>query len=201
MRTGFTRDRALALAGLAALFVVGAVCLTLLMGAGTEKDGGSEVAAATSTPTPTPTRAPARTPGPTPTPEPTPAPLTAEEREQRSAAAEQVRAQGFEPVLLRAYRPEHTLRVILGERGPAAAASVGGAPGRRAFFFVGDAYIGTDVQDVSSELSIQRQARRTVTLRYRLASGGPVSVRFRWDGTSLTPQTPVPPFAQRRIPA
>jgi len=194
--TGLTRDRVLALVGLAGLFLVGIVCVVLLLGLGGDDgggDGGEPVAAATPTPTATPAE--------TPTPKPTPPPLTPEQREQRAAAAEQIRAQGFDPVSLRTYRPDQTLRVILGERDEAAAAAAGGAPGRRAFFFVGDSYIGTDVADASTRLSVRRQTERTVTLRYGLATGESESVRFEWDGTSLTPQTPIPPVDQRQGPA
>ena len=190
-----TRDRLLALAGLAALFLVGIVCVVLLLGAGgggEEGEGGGGVAEATATATPPPTA--------TPTPKPTPPPLTPEQREQRAAAAEQIRTQGFEPVSLRTYRPERTLRVILGERDETAAAAAGGAPGRRAFFFVGESYIGTDVSDASTTLSVRRQTERTVTLRYGLTTGESESVRFAWDGTSLTPQSPIPPIDQRQEP-
>lgn len=198
MPTGLTRDRLLAGAGLAGLLVVGAVCVSLVLGIGDPgdgEDGAGRVAAATATPTPSPT------PTPTPTPKPTPTPLTAEQREQRSAAAEQVQAQGFEPVSLRAYHPDQTLRVLLGERDEATAVAAGGAPGRRAFFFVGGEFIGTDVTDASTSLRIRTQTERTVTLQYRLDTGERSSVRFRWDGTSLAPQTPVPPIDQRQAPA
>lgn len=192
MPAGLNRDRVLALVGLAGLLVVGAVCVSLVLGmgdGGEEKRAAGQVAATDATPTATPT------------PRPTPPPLTAEQREQRSAAAEQVRAQGFEPVSLRAYRPDQTLRVLLGQRDEAAATAAGGAPGRRAFFFVGGEFIGTDVSDASTSLRIRRQTRRTVTLQYRLDAGERASVRFRWDGTSLAPQTPVPPIDQRQAPA
>lgn len=195
MTSGLTRDRLLALAGLAGLFLVGIVCLVLLLGAGGgDEEGGGEVAAGTATATPTPT------PTATATPKPTPPPLTPEQREQRSAAADQVRTQGFEPVSLRAYKPDRTLRVILGERDETAAAAAGGAPGRRAFFFVGDAYIGTDVSDASTTLAVARQSERTVTLRYGLTTGESESVRYAWDGTNLTPQSAIPPVDQRQGP-
>jgi hypothetical protein len=192
---GSRRDRALALAGLAGLFVVAAVCVSLVLGAGSSDEpaaGGTAAATATQTPT--------ATPSPTPTPKPTPPPLTAEQRAQRSAAADQVRAQGFDPVSLRAYHPDQTLRVLLGEPTDAALAA-GARAGRRAFFFVGDSFVRTDAEEVSAELRIVKQTERTVTLRYGLIDGQNATVRFKWDGTALTPQTVVPLAEQRQGPA
>ncbi|HEX8101837.1 MAG TPA: hypothetical protein VF533_04450 [Solirubrobacteraceae bacterium] len=184
-------DRILALAGLAGLLVVGVIALSMLAGIG-DDDGGAETeAAATATPTPT------RTPEPTPTPTPTPTPLTAEERAERSAAADQIRQQGYEPVSLRTYHPDQDLRVMLGE--PSDATRAAGVPeGRRAFFFVGDSFIGTDASEVSSDLQIARQTRRSTTLLYGLDTGEDARVRFVWDGTSLAPQSEIPPADQRQ---
>lgn len=184
-----TLDRALALAGLLGLFIVGVVTLTLIAGAA--GDGGEEEAAATASPTATATASP------TPTPTPTPVPLTPEQRAQRRAAADVMRRQGYEPVSLRAYHPDQTLRVMLGE--PSAQTQAAGVPdGRRAFFFVGDTLIGTDAPEVSTELRIARQTDNSASLLYGLETGEDARVRFVWDGTSLAPRTPVPPADQRQ---
>ena len=184
-------ERALALAGLSGLFLVGIACLTMLAGGSDSGEPAQgQVAAATATPTPTPT------PTATPTPAPTPKPLTPEQRAQRSAAAEQIRQQGFEPVSQRAYHPDQTLRVMLGETSEAGEAGV--PAGRRAFFFVDESYIGTDAAEVSSELRIVRQSKTTVTLAYGLDAGETETVRFKWDGTSLGPQTAIPPVDMRQ---
>ncbi|MDP9385895.1 MAG: LppP/LprE family lipoprotein, partial [Actinomycetota bacterium] len=141
--------------------------------------------------------APTRTPSPTPTPTPTPVPLTPEERAERRAAAEQVRQQGYEPVSLKAYDPDQNLRVLLGEAtGDAVAA--GAAEGRRAFFFIGGEFIGTDATEPSDELRIVAQTNNTVTLRYGLDTGESVRVRFKWEAGTLSPQTPIPPALQRQ---
>lgn len=193
MPTGLTRARALALAGLAGLFLVAALCVSLIVGVGSDDDSADgRVAAATASPTPTPT--------PTPTPAPTPPPLTPEQRAQRRAAAEQLRAQGFDPVSLKAYHPDQTLRVLLGEPNDAAVAA-GARAGRRAFFFVGESFVRTDAEEVSTTLRISKQTERTVTLAYRLTDGTTERVRFKWDGTALVPQTPVPAAAARQGPA
>lgn len=183
-----TFERALALAGLLGLLIVGISIVSLIASAGGDEPE-REVAAATPTPT--------RTPSPTPTPTPTPVPLTPEQKAERRAAAEQVRNQGYEPVSLRAYHPDQTLRVLLGE--PSDATQAAGVPeGRRAFFFVGDQSIGTDTIDVSSDLKIARQTDRSVTLVYGLDTGEDARIRFVWDGTALTPRTPIPPVDQRQ---
>ncbi|HKH16912.1 MAG TPA: hypothetical protein VKA57_05250, partial [Solirubrobacteraceae bacterium] len=41
--------------------------------------------------------------------------LTARQREERRGAADALRRQGYEPVDLRDYRPDHVLRVLIGE--------------------------------------------------------------------------------------
>ena len=187
-----TPERALALAGLAALFVVGLICLILILGAGGDDEPVQSAAPdATATPTPTPT------PEPTPTPTPTPPPLTPEQLAQRDAAGQQVRAQGYVPVTLRDYDPAATLRVVLGE--PTAATQAAGvAAGRRAFFFVGDGFIGTDASETSDELEITRQTANSVTLAYGLTTGETDRVRFVWDGSSLTPRGEIPAVDLRR---
>jgi hypothetical protein len=190
-RGGLTRDRVLALAGLLVLLGVGVASLVMIAraagGGGEEEPATTQ--AATTTPTPTPE--------PTPTPTPTPVPLTPEELAQRRAAADVLRGQGFEPVSLKAYHPDQTLRVLLG--APTAATRTAGVPrGRRAFFFVGEAYVDTDAQEVSSDLRIARQTENTVTLRYGLDTGERTSVRFRWDGATLAAQSLVPPADQRQ---
>lgn len=182
-------ERALALLGLLGLFLVAGVCATMIAGAADGEDGD--------VPTQAPVAAtPASVPDPTPTPAPTPVPLTPEQRSQRRAAARAVREQGFEPVSLKAYHPDQTLRVLVGETSATSRAN--GVPdGRRAFFFVGDGFIGTDAPEPSARLRIARQTENTVTLGYRLTGGEETRVRFRWNGGALVPQSPVPPAPQR----
>lgn len=183
-------ERALALLGLIGLFMTAGIAASMIAGA-TDKD--VEDTAPTATEAATPTPKPKRTPKPTPTP----VPLTSEERAQRRAAAELVRGQGFDPVSVKAYHPDQTLRVILGETSAATRAN-GVAAGRRAFFFVGDSFIETDAQEPSASLRVVRQTENTVTLGYGLTDRGQARVRFRWDGGSLAAQSPVPPFARRQ---
>jgi hypothetical protein len=75
-----------------------------------------------------------------------------------------------------------------------------------AFFFVNGDYIGNDAPDPSAKLKVARLGDLTVTLAYGIyapgdaqdkPTGGPVKVRFKWDGTRLAPQDPLPPPDQR----
>ena len=166
-----TRERALALAGVTGLMVVGLIMLIMVASAfnGDEEPEVAAGPAATRTPEPTPT----------PKPKPTPVPLTAEQRAARQTAAQLVESKGFEVVRLRDYDPRRKLRVLIGEDT---------AGGRLAFFFVDGTYIGNDRETASPELKVGRAGNIQVTLTY----DGDTDVRFRWDGTRLAPQDPLP---------
>ena len=122
--------------------------------------------------------------------------LTAAQRRQRAAAVGTLREQGYRPVSLSDYEPKHTLRVLIG-RGDA---------GQRAFFFNGAEYIGNDAADDSEQIRVARTGNRSVALRYKLyeagkkKSTGTARVLFRWDGTTLEPQTTIPSSAARHPP-
>ena len=185
-----TPERILALAGVGGLLLVGLISLILVVGAAGGDDGEEEVAAqptATATPSPTPT----------PKPTPTPIPLTPEQKAERQAAADVVASRGFEVVRLKDYDPRKTLRVLIGR-------TTSGS--HLAFFFVNGDYIGNDAQDPSAALRVAKRGDLQVTLAYGIyapgdaadkPTGGPVRVRFMWDGTRLTPQDPLPVPEQR----
>ena len=164
-----TRQRALAIAGVTGLMIV-ALTMLIMVASAIDGDEETEVAtpAATSTPQPTPTAKP----------KPTPVPLTPDQREARRTAAELVESKGFEVVRLRDYDPRRKLRVLIGESGGT----------RMAFFFVDDLYIGNDRTTTSPELKVKRAGNLQVTLTYEDGN----DVRFKWDGTSLVPQDPLP---------
>lgn len=187
-RPRLSLERVFAVLGLLGLFLIAGISATMIADAA-NGDGEAEPPAPVAA---SPTREPRSTPRPTPTP----VPLTPQERAQRRAASQGVRRQGFDPVSLKAYHPDQTLRVILGETS-AVSRSNGVPQGRRAFFFVGDSFIEADAPEPSSDLRIARQTENTVTLLYGLAGDDEARVRFRWDGSSLAPQTPVPPAPQR----
>lgn len=165
-----TRQRALAVAGVTALMIV-ALTMLILVASAINGDEETEVAtpAATGTPQPTPTARP----------KPTPVPLTADQREARRTAAALVESKGFDVVRLRDYDPRRKLRVLIGEEN---------AGNRLAFFFVDDRYIGNDRTTTSPKLKVERAGNVQVTLTYEDGT----DVRFKWDGTSLVPQDPLP---------
>jgi hypothetical protein len=130
--------------------------------------------------------------------------LSARRREARRRAVDQVRRAGYTPVELADYRPDHKLRVLIGR-------PVGTTPpGLRAFFFVGDRYIGQDATSATLKLRPGRQLEREITLVYTLYEdgdreccprGGDTRVHFRWSGEALQPRETIPPAYQRLPPA
>ena len=111
-------------------------------------------------------------------------------------AAEQVlAARGYAPLGERDWRPDQPLKVLLG------VSQADGARAEQAFFFVGDRFIGTDTKDPSAAIEVAAQGGDGVTLSYGLyrpadqidvPTGGSAEVVYRWDGTRLTPQDPIP---------
>ena len=126
---------------------------------------------------------------------------TRKQRRQERAAVAEVRAAGYEPVELAAYRRAQTLRVLVGRpRG-------GTTPGLKAFFFVRGRYIGNDALSSSMQLDVAAQRDREITLAYGLfvagdrpccPSGGEAEVRFRWTGGELRPRDEIPADLARK---
>jgi hypothetical protein len=112
------------------------------------------------------------------------------------AAAEQVLdARGYAPLGERDWRPDQSLKVLIGVSRDAEPRA------ELAFLFVGDAFIGTDTKDPSAAIEVLDQDGDSVTLSYALyrpsdgiddPSGGSVEVTYAWDGSRLTPQDPIP---------
>lgn len=137
------------------------------------------------------THAPATAARPAPPPDPHAA-LSLE-------AAEQVlRAHNFGGLSFsgRPFRPHQPLKVLVGGRPEAA-----DVPGQQAFFFFGDRFVGTDTPDVSAEIAIVHQTSDRITLSYVLykpndgmsvPNGGRTQVTYRWDGTRVVPEGPIP---------
>lgn len=143
--------------------------------------------------TPAATTPAATTPAATTPPARTPAGGSLSLRE-----AEQVLdARGYAPLTERDWRPDATLKVLVGVRR---GVSADGA--QQAFFFAGDRFIGTDTRDPSGRIAVTGQSGDAVALTYALyrpgdsieqPSGGEVTVTFAWDGSRLRPREEIPP--------
>ena len=111
-------------------------------------------------------------------------------------AAEQVlAAHGYAPLGERDWQPDQALKVLLG------VSRASGARAEQAFFFAGDTFIGTDTKDPSASIEVAAQDGDSVTLSYGLyrpadqidvPTGGTAEVTYRWDGSRLTPEDPIP---------
>lgn len=181
------------LLGTAVVLAVGVVIATMVIPDG-ENEAVTEAPASTPSPEPQATMQ-AEKRGPR---------LTRRQRNQRRRAVDQVRRHGYTPVKLADYRADHVLRVLIGR-------PVGTTPpGRRAFFFVRDEYIGQDATSASLQLRPGRQLEREITLVYTLyeagdreccPKGGDTRVHFRWTGEALEPREEIPPDFERMPPA
>jgi hypothetical protein len=123
--------------------------------------------------------------------------LTAKQRAARRAAVSTLSEQGFEPVRLADWRPEHRLRVLIGRDESGVL---------RAFFFSGRRFVGNDDAAASASVRVSATRDSAVTLTYRLYAaddedccpkGERVKVAFRFSDGKLKPRTAVPPAAER----
>jgi hypothetical protein len=118
----------------------------------------------------------------------------------RSQAIARVRREGYRPDDTGAYDPSATLRVLVGTRTDS-----GDGYAKRAFFFVGGRYIGTDTSDDSANVRVEGQTDDTVTLAYAIYGPNDAlccparteTVRYRWNGSRLVPLDSIPPRSSR----
>jgi LppP/LprE lipoprotein len=117
--------------------------------------------------------------------------------EEAAAAVATVKAHGYTAEDVSEYHPNQTLRVLLGTR-------TGSADGydRRAFFFLGGKYLGTDSSAPSASLRVVAQSDTEVVLAYALyrphdplccGTGGQATVHFQLNDGQLVPLQPIPP--------
>ena len=180
--------RLLGIAGTAVVLAIGAVSASMVL-----STGDDEVVAPAPASTPEPRSGEERE-------KPRKPRLTARQREDRRRAIDQVRREGYRPAELDDYKPQNTLRVLIGD-------PVGTTPkGSRAFFFVRGEYIGKDAISPTLKLRPGRQLEREITIVYTLyeagdreccPQGGDTRVHFRWTGEALEPQEEIPPDYQR----
>ena len=143
-----------------------------------------------STPTVPPIAAPARTQTQPATP-----PIGSVDQ-----AEARVRAEGYVPDDPSQYHGSQSLRVLVGTKKGS-----GDGYAKRAFFFVGGRYIGTDTSDDSAGIRVESQSDTQITLGYALygpsdplcCPGSAASVRYLWNGSRLVPLDPIPSASKR----
>jgi hypothetical protein len=170
-------------------------------GADTTTTTATTTAPAKTTDTTSTATAPPTTTGTTPTRTQTaPASAPSASSPGLAGATATVTRQGYAVTATSTYRTASTLRVLVGARQ-------GSSDGRaqKAFFFVGDRYLGTDASDASGQIEVVGQDDSSVTLRYALyrrsdgaccPTGGHADVRFQLDQGRLSPLDDIPPASQ-----
>jgi hypothetical protein len=161
-------------------------------GATRTSTGAAPAGGTSTTPPPTTTRS-------------APEPAFAEHEPPRSGdiaqAAAVVRAHGYTPVDTSEYRPQQTLRVLIGTR-----TGSGDGYGQQAFFFVDGRYLGTDAKEPSASLKIVSQSDTEVALAYPLYNrgdplccpgGGQATVHFQLNNGRLSALDPIPPLGRK----
>ncbi len=116
------------------------------------------------------------------------------------AAVALVKAHGYTTGETSTYRPEQTLRVLVGTRTGSS-----DGYGQQAFFFVDGRYIGTDTSESSASVKVVGQSDTEATLAYSLYKpGDPLSkpsgektVRFQLNNGRLVALGPIPPASAR----
>ena len=123
--------------------------------------------------------------------------LTDAQKATRKAAVATLNEQGFKPVRIADWHPEHTLRVLIGRDDTGA---------ERAFFFVKRRFVGNDDATASASVRVSAARENGVTLTYRLfgptdqaccPKGERAKVTFRWSDGTLVPAAEVPPAFER----
>jgi LppP/LprE lipoprotein len=141
--------------------------------------------------------APAATPPAAADPAPAKAGMTPAQKAARRSAVTTLKEQGFTPVRVADWHPEHTLRVLIGRDESGA---------ERAFFFVKRRFVGNDDATASAAVRVSAARENGVTLTYRLfgatdqaccPKGERVKVTFRWKDGTLVPGGEVPPAFER----
>jgi LppP/LprE lipoprotein len=116
------------------------------------------------------------------------------------AAVATVKAHGYTAGETSTYRPEQTLRVLVGTRSGSS-----DGYGQQAFFFVDGRYIGTDTSEPSASVKVVGQSDTEVTLAYPLyKAGDPLSkpsgektVRFQLNNGHLVALDSIPAASAR----
>ena len=116
------------------------------------------------------------------------------------AAVAVVKAHGYTAGETSTYRPEQTLRVLVGTRTGSS-----DGYGQQAFFFVDGHYIGTDTSEPSASVKVVGQSDTEATLAYSLYEpgdplgkpSGEKTVRFQLNNGHLVALDPIPSASAR----
>jgi hypothetical protein len=102
-------------------------------------------------------------------PKKAPAGLTKAQKKARREAVAKVKSEGYDVVRLADWRAGPKLKVLIGSTDSGA---------MRAFFFSGAKFVGHDDPSTSSSLRVAKNGKNSVTLAYRVTTGGAEQVRF-----------------------
>jgi hypothetical protein len=115
--------------------------------------------------------------------------LTKAQKRARHAAVAKLSAEGYEPVRLADWRAGPKLKVLVGTTDSGA---------MRAFFFSGAKFIGHDDPATSTNLRVAKSTKDSVTLAYKVSTGGAEKVRFEMqDGKPVATGGTIPPSSIR----
>jgi LppP/LprE lipoprotein len=114
--------------------------------------------------------------------------LTKAQKRARHNAVAALAADGYQPARLADWRPKAALKVLVGRNEQGA---------MRAYFFSGGAFIGHDDAATSNDIRVAKQGKDSVTLSYRVSTGGREKVTFELQEDAAVPASPVPPSTIR----
>jgi hypothetical protein len=122
-------------------------------------------------------------------PKPTAPALTKAQKRARHAAVAKVKSDGYDVVRLADWRAGPKLKVLIGTTDTGA---------MRAFFFSGAKFVGHDDAATSSSVRVVKSSKNSVTLAYRVTTGGAEKVRFELqDGKPVATGGTVPAASVR----
>jgi hypothetical protein len=114
--------------------------------------------------------------------------LTKAQKRARRKAVAALAADGYEPARLADWRPKAALQVLVGRSEQGA---------MRAYFFSGGQLVGYDDTATSNSIRVVKQGKDSVTLSYRVSTGGRQKVTFELRGDAVEPTSPIPPLSVR----
>jgi hypothetical protein len=115
--------------------------------------------------------------------------LTKAQKRARHEAVAKVQSEGYDVVRLADWRAGPKLKVLVGSTDAGA---------MRAFFFSGAKFVGHDDAATSSNVRVVKHGKDSVTLAYRVTTGGAEKVRFELQDGKVVPTGGTVPAASVR---